>query len=906
MAGISERQPPRARGVEPGKLSETIADRNAFTRPDHGRDGRPSGTSRLRTEGRQNGPAASLLRTSFATRYAAENRSDVAVSRREPKSAKEDPGLNRVPVRRCPAIPLLMIILAITSMVHISSSTTGDWTPGGGPLPENPKLGFVPEVPDALVEACVQGQCVLYAGRGIGALAGLPTWGEGLKQVVERAEQLEPSQNWDALRSVLQSSDYLTVTDLLFARLPRETVLELVRETYATPPEKSPRVYSFLEQIPFVGVISGNWDPRIESALTARSPLALTPSDSEQFEPLLREDRFFLVNIDGDLSQPATVVFSTEEYRKAIAENDWFAKFVNGCLSSKTLLFTGTRPPAIENFLSGIRFGPQPNGPRPKHFALVPIESDFEVQRERFAAKYGIELLGFRPTAGFPQVVAFLDDLRQKVGGLQQRVGAASDPRSVTRTPCLNRIRLTNIGPFASLDLELHKAKSVDVSDSSAADIGPWNVLLGNNGCGKSTLLRAVALGLCGDDREAREAAARLLRTDERSGTIELQMGKRSFLTRLRRERDGRVVVESSVSPFQAGRWVVLGFPALRGASRKNPAGPSGEGRREPVVRDVLPLLQGVVDWRLDSVKQWMINVHTRANRADIDPAEARRARRMLESFFGILSAFVPGVSLALGDVDPRTFEVLVRTDDGLIPIDQLSQGTGSVLAWVGTLLQRMYEIYRDEDGPPEHQPALVLVDEFDAHMHPEWQQLLVPTLREKFPRLQVLATTHSPLVVLNMKPGEIIKLIREGRRPAIEAELGRPVTPDGLAPIRHEFVTESLAGLTAAQVLTETLGMLSARDVETAKTFLRYTRLAAKADRSATEEAELKELADSLNVRLPSPVQEAEAREGRDMIEKLFDERLRRMSTEKRERLLAEVTVQLQEIATGSRRLPG
>ncbi len=214
-----------------------------------------------------------------------------------------------------------------------------------------------------------------------------------------------------------------------------------------------------------------------------------------------------------------------------------------------------------------------------------------------------------------------------------------------------------------------------------------------------------------------------------------------------------------------------------------------------------------------------------------------------------------------------------------------------------------MYEIYRDDDGRPEGQPALVLIDELDAHMHPEWQQLLVSTLREKFPRLQVLATTHSPLVVLNMKPGEIIKLVREGRRPAIEAELGRNVAPERPGPIQVEFITESLEGLTAAQVLTETLGMLSARDVETAKTYIRYTRLAAKAARSAEEEAELKGLAESLNVRLPSPAQEAHARESRAMIEELFDERLRKMSSEKRDQLLAEVTVQLQEIATGSRR---
>ena len=43
-----------------------------------------------------------------------------------------------------------------------------------------------------------------------------------------------------------------------------------------------------------------------------------------------------------------------------------------------------------------------------------------------------------------------------------------------------------------------------------------------------------------------------------------------------------------------------------------------------------------------------------------------------------------------------------MRTDDGDVPIDQLSQGTLSVIGWVGTLLERMYEIYDDTERPEE------------------------------------------------------------------------------------------------------------------------------------------------------------------------------------------------------------
>src|SRR5947208_3800527 len=51
---------------------------------------------------------------------------------------------------------------------------------------------------------------------------------------------------------------------------------------------------------------------------------------------------------------------------------------------------------------------------------------------------------------------------------------------------------------------------------------------------------------------------------------------------------------------------------------------------------------------------------------------------------------------------------------------------------------------------------ALVLIDEIDAHMHPKWQQLFVSAFRDRFKKVQVIATTHSPLLVGSLKPEEI------------------------------------------------------------------------------------------------------------------------------------------------------
>ena len=60
-------------------------------------------------------------------------------------------------------------------------------------------------------------------------------------------------------------------------------------------------------------------------------------------------------------------------------------------------------------------------------------------------------------------------------------------------------------------------------------------------------------------------------------------------------------------------------------------------------------------------------------------------------------------------------------------------------------------------------QPAIVLIDEIDAHLHPSWQQKIIGLLREYFPGVQFVVTAHSPLVVAGCKEGEVAVLQKGG-----------------------------------------------------------------------------------------------------------------------------------------------
>ena len=53
---------------------------------------------------------------------------------------------------------------------------------------------------------------------------------------------------------------------------------------------------------------------------------------------------------------------------------------------------------------------------------------------------------------------------------------------------------------------------------------------------------------------------------------------------------------------------------------------------------------------------------------------------------------------------------------------------------------------YPEADDPLK-QPAIVLIDELDLHLHPRWQRQIRSHISDAFPEVQFIATAHSPLL---------------------------------------------------------------------------------------------------------------------------------------------------------------
>jgi hypothetical protein len=466
-----------------------------------------------------------------------------------------------------------------------------------------------------------------------------------------------------------------------------------------------------------------------------------------------------------------------------------------------------------------------------------------------FPSRYGIQLLSYGASAGHPELISFLGDLNSQVSAMARGGSAPALKRAE-----ITDVKLDNIGPFEHLELDLKRG---------------WTVLLGNNGSGKSTLLRAVALGICGDDGRAMEAGSQLLRDGSRRGAIELRIGGDTYRTELIRDQNRVVVRCQQVTPLLAGIWLVLGFPPLRGVSSSRPKGYSDGGFSSPIVDDLLPILVSPVDYRLGNIKQWLIN-------QELDRARGVQGQELRKAFFRLINKLTPGVQMEYAGLS-ENYDVLVRTDDGVVPIELVSQGTNSILNWCGTLLQRMYEVYPDSKSP-EREPAVVLIDEVDAHMHPEWQRQFVSYMQDIFPNVQVIATTHSPLVVGNLRVGHVVAMRRR---------------PGGVVT---DVIPVEMRGWDTDDILTGPgFDMNTSREPETERLQDEYSKLFANAQRTSREDARLRELSEQLTPRLLQPLSPRGKAEA--LFEQWLNDRWADQPSEERDRVLRESWLYMAQI---------
>jgi len=109
-----------------------------------------------------------------------------------------------------------------------------------------------------------------------------------------------------------------------------------------------------------------------------------------------------------------------------------------------------------------------------------------------------------------------------------------------------------------------------------------------------------------------------------------------------------------------------------------------------------------------------------------------------------------------------KKITLLLDKDGVTLNINQLSDGERGILALILDLVQRLLQANPDLEDPLQDGKALVLIDELDLHLHPRWQRMVVQKLTDIFPNCQFIATTHSPQIIGEVAPENVIILDKD------------------------------------------------------------------------------------------------------------------------------------------------
>jgi predicted ATP-binding protein involved in virulence len=125
-----------------------------------------------------------------------------------------------------------------------------------------------------------------------------------------------------------------------------------------------------------------------------------------------------------------------------------------------------------------------------------------------------------------------------------------------------------------------------------------------------------------------------------------------------------------------------------------------------------------------------------------------------------VVSLFMEGYENLEIQIEPN-LAITIEKNNQKLNVLQLSQGEKTFLALILDITRRLIILNPSLPNPIKG-AGVVLIDEFDLHLHPEWQRKIITGLPKVFENCQFFVTTHSPQVIGEVKPNQVFVLSQD------------------------------------------------------------------------------------------------------------------------------------------------
>jgi predicted ATP-binding protein involved in virulence len=370
----------------------------------------------------------------------------------------------------------------------------------------------------------------------------------------------------------------------------------------------------------------------------------------------------------------------------------------------------------------------------------------------------------------------------------------------------IKEICLTNVGGFESLSMPLAP------TDENSSNI---TVLVGNNGAGKTTILKSLATALSwwvarlrSEKGNGNPIPEEVIRNNTVSALVDIKLQDGNWFAPSGQEDADKSLFQWSIAKIRKGRKSGHSshlIDASRLADLYRQALSLNDKSNLPLIA-FYPVERVVIDIPLkirdrhsflqldgydNSLNQgvdfrrffeWFREREDSENESGISQEifeklsnllandnviweklsslKASARDRQLTAVRTAISSFMPGFNNLRVRRKPR-LHMSVDKNGETLNVAQLSQGEKSLIALVGDIARRLAMMNPGLENPL-HGDGIILIDEVDLHLHPQWQRTLISRLENTFPNCQFVLTTHSPLVISDPKE-VLVYLLNDG-----------------------------------------------------------------------------------------------------------------------------------------------
>lgn len=311
-----------------------------------------------------------------------------------------------------------------------------------------------------------------------------------------------------------------------------------------------------------------------------------------------------------------------------------------------------------------------------------------------------------------------------------------------------------------------------------------FNIIIGDNGVGKTSILEAISVALGGfiagtDANTKHFSNSEIRRVSELLGegsynqkyitpiqvtsTVDVNGPTFTWTRKKNSIKSARSTIEPRNICKEAARIVADSFAVLPVLSYQSAARMWSQKRdkTENVFREDFSRTVGYIDCLSDAANakmllNWCRKMEQISWQEDKKIAEYESVKKALANFIDIMCGGESGQVF----YSKRTEELVYSHEKETLPIGFLSAGYQSAIWMVLDIAYRMAILNPNlKHNVTDETSGVVLIDEIDLHLHPNWQWNIVNALHVTFPKVQFIVTTHSPIIIASCKNENLIMI---------------------------------------------------------------------------------------------------------------------------------------------------